>query len=251
MKAVVLAGGKGTRLRPLTYAVPKPLLPVAERPMLEHIIYWLKDHGITDIIISIGYLGDQIRNYFRDGERLGVNISYIEEKEPLGTAGCLKLCENELGDTFVLVGGDNLTNLDLSGMIRYHKEHKPITTIALFELTHKVEYGIYDLDESNRVVGFREKPTFVYHGGTMIFVVEPEVFKYIPGDVLENPRVVNFTDHIIPKMLENGEKLIGFPFRDYWMDIGRLDEYVRINKEGLEIFGNNHNSRNNDIYDRI
>lgn len=223
MKAVILAGGKGTRLRPLTYAIPKPLLPINERPMLEHIILYLKKYGVTDIYITISYLGYQIKNYFNDGKDLGVNIKYVDEKKPLGTAGCLNLLKDELDDTFLLLGGDNLTTLEIDKFIEFHKKSKGVGTVALFKLEDKVEYGIYKLNEDSSVSEFLEKPTFIHLAGTMIFALEPEIFKFIPKN--DEQSLINLTDHIIPKVLKDGARFMGYPFDGYWVDVGRLSDY--------------------------
>ncbi len=233
MIAVLLAGGKGTRLRPLTYAVPKPLLPVGQRPLLENVILYLKQHGITEFIISVGYLGYQIKNYFGDGAKLGVKIDYVEEKEPLGTAGCLNLVRERLTETFILMGADNLTTLDLTKFIKFHKEHKGVATVALFEYSRKVEFGIYELDEDSSVKKFSEKPTFKHYAGTMIFCIEPSIFEFIPKT--EKPELVNLTDHVLPKIIESGKKIFGYPFSDYWVDVGRLEEYNKMHN--TQIFG--------------
>ncbi len=223
MKAVILAGGKGKRLRPLTYAIPKPLLPINERPMLEHIILYLKRYGITDIYVTIGYLGYQIKSYFGDGKDFGVKITYLEEKKPLGTAGCLNLIKKELDDTFILIGGDNLTTLDLNKFIAFHKKSKSVGTVALFKLEQKLEYGIYKLNDDSSVKEFLEKPTEVYLAGTMIFALEPGIFEFIPEN--KGQSVVNLTDDVIPKVLKSDRKFSGYPFGDYWVDVGRLSDY--------------------------
>ncbi len=225
MKAVILAGGKGTRLRPYTYIVPKPLLPYKEKPILEHIIGQLKATGITDIIISIGYLGYQIRNYFGDGSNFGVKIEYSEEKAPLGTAGCLNLVKDKIDGTFLLFGGDNLTNaLDLKDFINYHKRKKAILTAAIFELVEKLKYGIYDVDSSGKIIGFREKPETKHLAGTMIFCMEPEIFRHIP-----ERGAANLTDHVMPKLLKSKENVCGYIFRGEWVDIGSPDDYNKVN----------------------
>ncbi len=227
MKAVVLAGGKGTRLRPLTYAIPKPLLPINERPMLEHILLYLKKYGIKDVYITIGYLGYQIKNYFNGGKELGLNIKYLEEDKPLGTAGCLNPVRDLIDDTFILIGGDNLTTLDLGKFIEFHKKSKSIGTVALFKLENKVEYGIYKLNDDSSIKEFLEKPTYVHLAGTMIFALEPEIFDFIPD---KGDGVVNLTDDVIPKVLKSGKKFSGYPFDGYWVDIGRLSDYENAHK---------------------
>ncbi len=230
MKAVILAGGKGTRLRPLTYVVPKPMLPYRQKPILEHIIEKLKKHGITDIILTISHLGYQIKNHFGDGSRFGVNIEYVEEDEPLGTAGCLNALRGKLNETFLLFGGDNLTDLDIDDFLRFHREKGGIMTIALFEFEHKLSWGIYHLHDDHSVKAFSEKPSFMHKAGTMIFCIEPRIFDYIP-DNRNNPSIINITDHIIPRLLENGEKIYGYIHKGEWIDIGRPEDLHRINSE--------------------
>ncbi len=222
-KAVILAGGKGTRLRPLTYAVPKPLLPINERPMLEHIILHLKNHGIREFIITVGYLGYQIKNYFRDGSDFGVKIEYAEEKEPLGTAGCLLPIKDKLTETFLLYGGDNVTTMDISKFLEFHKKAGGIVTVALSEIEIPIEYGVVEFDENNVIQRFREKPKLRFNTVTMIMAVEPRIFEYI------EPGFSNITDHVFPKLLEAGEKIMAYPFRDFWLDVGRPDDYQKVN----------------------
>ncbi|MBW6461686.1 MAG: nucleotidyltransferase family protein [DPANN group archaeon] len=229
MKAVILAGGKGTRLRPLTYAVPKPLLPINEKPMMEHIILHMKNHGITEFIISVGYLGYQIKNYFNDGSELGVKIEYITEETPLGTAGCLNLIKDKLTETFLLIGGDNLTNLNFTKFTEFHKKHDGILSVALFELRQKVEYGVYSLDEDKKITKFEEKPEFKFNAGTMIFCLEPEIFNFIPEINKDHQEPINITDHILPKLIESKKHIYGYPFCDYWIDVGRLSDYDKVN----------------------
>lgn len=227
MKAVILAGGKGTRLRPLTHKTPKPLLTIKNRTILEYVVEYLKSYGIRDLIITIGYRGEQIKTYFGDGKKFGVNIEYSVEKKPLGTAGCLVPIKNKLKETFILIGGDNLTKLDLKKFIEFHKEKGGILTAALFEFEEKSRWGIYNLDNDKSIRGFKEKPVFKYTAGTMIFCLEPEIFEHIP----KNPKeVVNLTDHTIPELLKKGINIFGFEFSDFWEDIGDHDDYERVNK---------------------
>ena len=226
MKAVILAGGRGERLRPLTDKKPKPLITVKNRAILEYVIEYLKSHGIRDLIITIGYRGEQIKMYLGDGKKFGVKIEYSVEKKPLGTAGCLIPLKNKLKDTFILIGGDNLTKLDLRKFIDFHRKKKGILTAALFEFEQKLQWGIYSLNEDKSIRDFTEKPVFTYTAGTMIFCLEPEIFKHIP----DNPdKVINLTDHIMPDLVRKGEKIYGFEFREMWEDIGSHEDYERIN----------------------
>ncbi|MCK5474410.1 MAG: nucleotidyltransferase family protein [Candidatus Aenigmarchaeota archaeon] len=228
MKAVILAGGKGTRLRPLTYAVPKPLLPINQRPMLEHILLHLKQHGITEIIIAVGYLGYQIKNYFGDGSELGINITYSEEKEALGTAGCLAKLKDELnGEPFLVMGGDNLTNLDITDFMRFHNEKKGIASIALVEIEVPVEYGVADLEDDKSILRFREKPVFKYNASTMLYCLNPEIF-----DFIEEGK--DFAKDIFPFLLSRGYKIFGYSFNDLWIDVGRMDDFNKANERHAE-----------------
>ncbi|RLG14880.1 MAG: hypothetical protein DRN66_00755 [Candidatus Nanohalarchaeota archaeon] len=224
MKAVILAGGKGTRLRPLTYAVPKPLLPLKQRPIIEHIMMHLKSHDIKEFIITIGYLGYQIKNYFHDGKDLGVSIKYEEERQALGTAGCLYALKDQLKkEPFIVMGGDNFTNMDITKMVQFHKEKKAAVTIALIEMSIPVDFGVVEIDKDGAVERFREKPSFDYLGATMIYCVSPEVLKYVKeGD--------DFAKDIFPQLMADGKKICGFKFRDLWIDIGKIDEYSKANE---------------------
>jgi mannose-1-phosphate guanylyltransferase/phosphomannomutase len=230
MKAVILAGGKGTRLRPLTYSVPKPMLPYRQKPILEHIIDLLKSNGITDIILTISHLGYQIKNHFGDGSRFGVKIEYIEEDEPLGTAGCLNPIRDKLNETFIVFGGDNLTDLNIRKFIEFHKEKEALITIGLFGFEHKVSWGIYELNDDDSVKAFKEKPTFNYKAGTMIFCIEPRIFDFIQ-DNKEKPGIINITDHIIPELIKKGEKVYGYLHKGEWIDIGKPEDLQGVNDD--------------------
>ncbi len=228
MRAILLAGGKGTRLRPLTHIIPKPLLPIDQRPILEHIIEYLKSFGITDITISVGYMGEKIREYFGDGSVWGVNIEYTEEKEPLGTAGCLALLKDKPKETFLVMAGDNITTFDLGKFIKFHKEKKAVASVALVEIEVPVDFGIAETDETQKIINFMEKPTFKYHASTMIYLVEPEVLDYVePGN--------DFAKDIFPKLLSKGFGVYGYKFSDFWADIGSMTEYWKLS--GFKIQG--------------
>jgi mannose-1-phosphate guanylyltransferase/phosphomannomutase len=226
MKAVILAGGRGERLRPLTDKKPKPLITIKNRPILEYVIEYLKSYGIRDLIITIGYKGEQIKKHFGNGKKFGVKIDYAVEDKPLGTAGCLVPIKKKLKDSFILIGGDNFTKMNLRKFIDFHRKNKGILTAALFEFDEKLKWGIYSLNRDKSICEFREKPVFTYTAGTMIFCLEPDIFKHIP----DNPdKVINLTDHIMPDLLRKGEKIYGFEFREMWEDIGSYEDYERVN----------------------
>lgn len=184
MKAIILAGGFGTRLRPLTEETPKPLLPIKGKPIVEHVINNLKSHGITDIILSVGYKADQIKEHFSDGSPLGVRISYCAEDGPLGTGGAIKLCAKGLSSTFVAINGDNLADFDWTAMLEQHKETKAKITMALYPVDDVTQYGIAKLD-GKRIVEFIEKPSEedapskLNNAGA--YVIEPDVLDILPG----------------------------------------------------------------------
>ncbi|KKU82044.1 MAG: Phosphoglucomutase/phosphomannomutase [Parcubacteria group bacterium GW2011_GWA2_47_8] len=226
MKAVILAGGKGTRLRPYTHVVPKPLLPYKDKPIIEHIIEYLRGHDVTEAYISTGHLGHLIRNYFENRDDLGVKLHFVEETQPLGTAGCLSPLRDILDETFLIVGGDNLTDLNLGDLVDFHKSKKSILTPALFQEQHQIPWGVYELDDEGAIKTFVEKPIHRYNAGTMIFVAEPELFAYIPKNPTE---AINLTDHVIPQLLRDKKRVHGYTFKDKWIDIGTVDQYHQLN----------------------
>ncbi|MBI4175871.1 MAG: nucleotidyltransferase family protein [Candidatus Aenigmarchaeota archaeon] len=224
MKAIILAGGAGTRLRPITYEIPKPLMPVHGRPLLEHIFDLLKKYSITDVLLSVGYLRERMMDYLDDGRHFGMHISYIVEKKPLGTAGPLKLARSEgkLPDsTFIVSNGDELKDINLSQMAKFHKENKALVTIALTRVDNPTLYGVADL-RGDKIVKFVEKPSakdapsmFINSG---LYMVEPKIIDFIPGgfSMLE-------TD-VFPHIARLG-KLYGYKFRGQWFDTGSMDRY--------------------------
>ncbi len=184
MKAVVMAGGEGTRLRPLTANQPKPLLPVVNRPIMEHVLRLLRRHGFTDTVVTVQFLASLIRNYFGDGDELGMNLQYATEETPLGTAGSVKNAEAELRDArFVVISGDALTDIDLSEMARFHHEHQALVTVALKRVPNPLEFGIVITREDGRIDRFLEKPTwgqvFSDTVNTGVYMMEPEIFEHV------------------------------------------------------------------------
>lgn len=222
MKAVILAGGKGTRLAPYTKILPKPLMPVGDMPILEILIRQLKNEGIDEVILTVGHMAGLLQAFFNDGSHMGLHIRYSFEENPLGTAGPLALV-NGLDDTFVVTNGDVLTTLKVGEMIRFHKEQGAAATIAMHRRKVKIDLGVILCNGGPEVVGYIEKPTYDYSVSMGIYAFEPRVLSYItPGDYLDFPNLVH-------KLLGAREKVVGFPFDGYWQDLGRPDDYEQAN----------------------
>ena len=225
MKTVILAGGKGTRLKPYTIVFPKPLMPIGDKPILEIIIRQLKSQGFRDVIITVGHLGELIINFFGDGSRFGVDIKYSREDEPLGTAGGLSLISEDLKETFLMINGDTLTALDFAELISYHKRNGAVATIALKRRGVYIDFGIVELDSTCSVRGYVEKPTINHLVSMGVYVFEPEVLNYIrPSESLG-------FDELIKLLISEGKTVNGFVFDGYWMDIGRPEDYEKANEE--------------------
>ncbi len=225
MKAVILAGGKGTRLKPYTTVFPKPLMPVGDKPILEIIIRQIKSQGLKDIIVTTGHLSELIVSFFGDGNKLGVNIQYSKEDQPLGTAGGLGLIKNELKETFLMVNGDTLTTLNFSDLIKHHKRNGGIATIALKKREVYIDFGVVELDSSSNIKRYIEKPTVDYLVSMGVYVFEPRVLEYIKPD-----EKLDFPD-LIKTLISSGEIVKGFVFDGYWLDIGRPEDYEKANEE--------------------
>jgi NDP-sugar pyrophosphorylase family protein len=218
MKAVILAGGKGTRLSPYTKVLPKPLMPIGDMPILEVILRQIKLAGIDDVVLTVGHLSELLRTFFQDGSRLGLNISYNYEDSPLGTAGPIAFVP-DLEDTFLVMNGDVLSTLPLKELVQFHKTNNAIATIATHHRTVKVDLGVIQWDGDDRVAGYIEKPTYDYSVSMGIYVFEPKVLTYIPkGEYYDFPDLVK-------KLIGVGEKVIGYRFDGYWQDLGRPDDY--------------------------
>jgi len=230
MKAVILAGGKGTRLRPYTTAFPKPLMPVGDKPILEIIVRQLKLHGIDEIIMAVGHLAELIMTFFGDGSKFGLKIKYSREDKPLGTAGPLSLLKDELTETFLVMNGDILTTLNYSDLIEYHKKNKAIATIALNKRDVYIDFGVVELDEDSNIADYIEKPTLHYLVSMGIYVFEPKVLKYIP-----NNKKFDFPD-LVKRLISAGEKVKGYIYDGYWLDIGRPEDYERACNEIDKIY---------------
>jgi mannose-1-phosphate guanylyltransferase/phosphomannomutase len=225
MKAVVMAGGEGSRLRPMTANLPKPLLPVANRPVMEHVLRLLRRHGITDTVVTVQFLASLVRNYFGDGDELEMALQYATEPRPLGTAGSVKNAETPLKDeTFLVMSGDALTDVDLTAIIDFHRSSGALVTVGLKSVPDPLEYGIVICDPDGRINRFLEKPTwgqvFSDTVNTGIYVMEPEVLADVPAD-----SDVDWSADVFPRLLDRGAPVFGFRFDGYWEDVGTLESY--------------------------
>jgi mannose-1-phosphate guanylyltransferase/phosphomannomutase len=233
MKAVVMAGGEGTRLRPLTSNQPKPMVPVVGKPCMEHIVELLKSHGMDDVIVTVAFMPQAIRSYFGDGESIGVNIEYSVEESPLGTAGSVRLASGKLDDTFVVISGDALTDVNLQNIVDFHRQRDAAVTIGLKSVENPLEFGIVVTDDEGRIERFLEKPSWgqVFSDtiNTGIYVLEPEVLRHVPTD-----RPYDFSKELFPLLLEMGRPLYGYVFDEYWQDIGNLDQFRQANYDALD-----------------
>jgi NDP-sugar pyrophosphorylase family protein len=230
MKAVILAGGKGTRLKPYTTVFPKPLMPIGDKPILEIVVRQLKSHGFNEIMMAVGHLAELIMTFFNDGSKYGMKIKYTREDKPLGTAGPLSLMKDKLNEPFLMMNGDVLTTLDFSDLVNYHKRNGAIATIALNKRVVKIDFGVVEIDVSNSIVGYSEKPKIDYLVSMGIYVFEPRVLEYIrPNEYLDFP-------DLIKKLISNGETVKGYVYDGYWLDIGRPDDYERADREIEEIY---------------
>jgi len=231
-RAVLLAGGDGVRMRPFSYEIPKPLIPVNSKPVLEHMITALRDSGIKDIIICTGRLGEKIVKYFGDGSKFGVKITYSQEKKPLGTGGALKLAQTFIGKKpFLLIHGDLLVRINFNELIKFHQQNKGLVTMALTSVDNPQDFGMVEL-QGFQVTGFvdrklkRAKEERVSHlVSSGIYVIEPEVFQMIPKG-----KKVMLEEVVFPKLITK-EKLIGFPFKGPWFDLTTPKEYEKAIKK--------------------
>lgn len=232
MKAVILAGGEATRLRPLTCSTPKIMIPVLNRPFFEHIIGYLKKHNITDIVLAVGKSPGQIRDYFGDGSKLGVRLTYSTEDSPLGTAGAVKNAEKFLDDSFVVLNGDVFTDIDISVMARLHHDNKAAASLALTAVEDPTIYGVVETDREGRVKRFIEKPsrdrvtTNMINAG--IYILEPDILSCIAPKAFSM-----FERNVFPPLLQKGQAIYGYAFQDYWIDIGTPDKYVKLQQDLL------------------
>ena len=232
MKAVILAGGLGTRLQPYTTFVPKPMLPLGEKPLLEHLIEWLKKNGIKTTVLCVSYLRKTIEDYFEDGERFGMNIEYAIASKPLATAGQLKTAEQFIDDSFVCVYGDSVFDFNLKNMISQHKKKKSFITMSLYEYKTRLNYGVIETTKNGRVTGWNEKPEIKANINIGCYVMEPQVFGLIPSN---KPYGM---DDVIKKAISKKKLVNSILTKKGFLDIGDKTSYKKAYQQYLEKLGN-------------
>ncbi|MDP4110474.1 MAG: nucleotidyltransferase family protein, partial [Bacillota bacterium] len=227
MKAVIMAGGNGIRLRPLTCTLPKPMVKLCGRPVMEHILLLLKKHGFNSVMATLGYMPQEIENYFEGGEKLGISFDCVTEREPRGTAGSVKLCESFIGgEDFLVISGDAVCDFDLEAAAKFHRKNGADVTILTCRNTHPTRYGLVLCDKNGDVEGFLEKPSWNQVFGdqvnTGIYFIKPSVLAEIPENA-----AFDFAKDLFPKLLKKGSRLTVCEAKGYWCDIGDTDAYLQ------------------------
>jgi len=225
MKAVILAGGLGTRLRPLTNKKPKPMLPLDKKPLLEHLIKWIKKNGIKDIVLCVSYLHETIEKYFEDGSKFGVKIEYAVSKKPLATAGQLKTAQKFIDDTFVCVYGDSIFDFNLKNMISEHKKKKSFVTMGLYEYKTHLKYGVIDTKNNGKVSAWNEKPEIKVKINMGCYVMEPKILNFIPKN---KPYGM---DNVIKKVISKRKTINSILVKNGFIDVGDKKTYEKLNLE--------------------
>lgn len=231
MKAVILAGGLGTRLQPYTTFLPKPMLPLGEKPILEHLIEWTQKNGVKSIVLCVSYLRKTIEDYFEDGKRFGVNIEYAVSNKPLATAGQLKTAEEFIDDTFVCMYGDSIFDFNLRNMIKHHKQKKSFVTMNLYEYKTNLPYGVIETTKTGKVVAWNEKPEITANVNTGCYVMEPEIMELIPKNVPYG------MDDVIRKAMAKNKLVNSVVSKKGFLDIGNKTTYRKANQEYLQKLG--------------
>ncbi|MCH8956575.1 NDP-sugar synthase [candidate division KSB1 bacterium] len=233
MKALILAGGLGTRLRPLTRSLPKPMVPIVNRPLVEHTVLHLKKHNITEIIFLLYYLPDIIKNHFKDGSQFGAKISYITAEDDYATAGAVKLASELVNDTFLVVSGDVIADLNISDFVQSHREKKALASVGLTSVDNPSPFGIAVTDQKDKIIKFLEKPAagqiFSHHVNMGIYLLEPEIFDWIPEE-----QEYFFAKDLFPGLVAKQEGIYGFADNCYWLDIGNFAAYQQAHRDFFE-----------------
>jgi len=227
-KVVLMVGGLGSRLRPLTQTTPKPMLNVGGKPILQTIVEKFASYGFKNIVMCVNYKSHIIQDYFKDGKKFGVNIEYITENKRMGTAGALSLLEEKPKEPFFVMNGDILTSINFENMLEYHIQNQSIATMAVREYDLQVPFGVVKM-ESNEIKSIEEKPVYKFFVSAGIYILNPESINYIVREEYYDMPT------LFEKMIEENKKSISFPIHEYWLDIGRIEEYERANKEYLEV----------------
>lgn len=233
MKALFLAGGMGTRLQPLTDKLPKPMVPIMNKPLLERTMFNLKKCGISEVVISTCYQPDYIKDYFGNGNKLNLKIEYIVEDSPMGTGGAIKKAEDYFKESFVVFNSDILSDIDLNKMIDFHKSKQALATIAVTEVQDPSMYGVIEYDSEGNITSFKEKPkpgeTLSKSINAGIYIFEPDIFKEIDAN-----RAISIEREIFPKILEKAQKIGAYQSGSYWMDIGTIEKYKQTHKDIMD-----------------
>ena len=228
-----MAGGEGTRLRPLTSNAPKPMLAVANRPMMEYILDLLRRHGFDEVVVTVAFMANAIKTYFGDGSEFGLHIVYADEPVPLGTAGSVLNAREHLDERFLVISGDVITDIDLTKLVAFHDDRKAMATIGLVQVENPLEFGIVITHDDGTIERFLEKPTwgqvFSDKINSGIYVLDPAIFDHIDPD-----RSVDFSSEVFPKLLADGEALYGALGEGYWEDVGTLEAYLRAHHDVLD-----------------
>jgi NDP-sugar pyrophosphorylase family protein len=233
MRAVILAGGKGTRLVPFTKVFPKPLVPLGDKPIIDTIFRQLKHFGFTRITLAVGHMAEMIQTYIRDGEQYGVQVDYAFEDEPLGTVGPLAQID-DLDQSFLVMNGDIITNLDYKDLITFHKTQGAIATIGTYEKNFKIDLGIIQNVSGNSISAYIEKPVYTYKVSMGVYVFDATVLEYI-----ERNKYLDFPD-LVKRLLEDSQRVLSYPFDGYWLDIGNHGDYEKALEEYESVKGELH-----------
>ncbi|BAK70339.1 nucleotidyltransferase family protein [Aliarcobacter butzleri] len=228
-KVILMVGGLGTRLRPLTENTPKPMLKVGNKPILQTIVEKFAEYGYTNIIMCVNYKSHMIQDYFGDGKEFGVNIEYVLENQRMGTAGALSLLKDKPNEPFFVMNGDLLTNINFEHLHNYHIATNSIGTMCVREYDFQVPYGVVNIKDS-KIISIEEKPTHKFFVSAGIYMLSQEVLEYIPENQFYDMPT------LFEKIISKGKNTISFPLREYWLDIGRIEEYKKANEEYDEVF---------------